>query len=134
MGLQDLLFHLPPARVAEYRRRDTIYDGLRVSEHLHLVLTGRVKIFRTSGDHAHTIVRIVSADRIFGEHILVSTDEGWSESAVAIERVQVMCWTADQIEDLIMREPELGLALCKHVSQVRRTDDLDAEAERGAIR
>ena len=27
-----------------------------------------------------------------------------------------MCWTADQIEGQIMREPELGLALCKHVT------------------
>ena len=70
MSTHDALTYLPRSRVIEFPKRYVIYDAARPSEHLYLVLRGRVKVFSTADNGAQTLLRIVTPERFFGETAL----------------------------------------------------------------
>jgi len=114
MGKHDALNYLPSTRIFEFPRRCAIYEPTRASSRLYLVLAGRVKIFSTSNTGAQTLLRIVGAEEFFGEAALVPSDQEVRETAVAIDPVQAMCWTAEEVQERVDKEPRLALALCEY--------------------
>jgi CRP-like cAMP-binding protein len=114
MHRHDALNYLPSTRILEFPRRCAIYEPTRATSRLYLVLAGRVKIFCTSESGAQTLLRVVGAEEFFGEAALIPSDQRVRESAVAIEPVQVMCWTAEEVQERVEREPKLALALCEY--------------------
>jgi CRP-like cAMP-binding protein len=114
MGKHDALNYLPSTRILEFPRRSAIYEPTRETSRLYLVLAGRVKLFSTAESGAQTLLRLVGAEEFFGEAALVPADHVVRETAVAIEPVQAMCWTAEEVQDRIEKEPRLGLALCEY--------------------
>jgi len=117
MGKHDALNYLPSTRILEFPRRSAIYEPTRATTRLYLVLAGRVKLFCTAETGAQTLLRIVGAEEFFGEAALVPSDQGVRESAVAIEPVQAMCWTAEEVQDRVEKEPKLALALCEYFNR-----------------
>jgi CRP-like cAMP-binding protein len=114
MGKHDALNYLASTRILEFPRRCAIYEPTRATSRLYLVLAGRVKLFSTADSGAQTLLRIVGAEEFFGEAALVPTDNSVRETAVAIEPVQAMCWTAEEVQDRVEKEPRLALALCEY--------------------
>jgi CRP-like cAMP-binding protein len=114
MSRHDALNYLPSTRIVEYPKRCAIYEPSRETSRLYLVLSGRVKVFCTSDTGAQTLLRVVGAEEFFGESALVPSEQAVRESALAIEPVQVMCWTAEEIADRIAKEPRLALALSEY--------------------
>jgi len=114
MGKHDALNYLPSTRILEFPRRSAIYEPTRATSRLYLVLAGRVKLFSTADTGAQTLLRIVGAEEFFGEAALVPSDLGVRETAVAIEPVQAMCWTPEEVQDRVDKEPRLALALCEY--------------------
>jgi CRP/FNR family transcriptional regulator len=111
MKTHDPLSYLPRARVLDLPKRCVIYDSARPPVYLYLVLMGRVSVFCSAIDGTQTLLRIVTSEGFFGEGSLVPRDLSLKESAIATERTQVMCWSTEDIERQIEREPRLGLAL-----------------------
>src|SRR4051794_18683093 len=114
MSKHDALNYLPSTRILEFPRRTAIYEPTRATTRLYLVLAGRVKLFCTAETGAQTLLRIVGAEEFFGEGALVSSDGGVRESAIAIEPVQAMCWTPEEVQERVEKEPKLALALCEY--------------------
>jgi CRP/FNR family transcriptional regulator, cyclic AMP receptor protein len=114
MGKHDALNYLPSTRILEFPRRCAIYEPTRATSRLYLVLAGRVKLFSTAESGAQTLLRIVGAEEFFGEAALVPSDHSVRETAVAIDPVQAMCWTAEEVQERIEKEPRLALALCEY--------------------
>jgi len=114
MGKHDALNYLPSTRILEFPRRCAIYEPTRTTSRLYLVLAGRVKLFSTAESGAHTLLGIVGAEEFFGEAALVPSGAGVRETAVAIEPVQAMCWTAEEVQERVEKEPKLALALCEY--------------------
>ena len=114
MGKHDALNYLPSTRILEFPRRCAIYEPTRATSRLYLVLAGRVKLFSTAESGAQTLLRIVGAEEFFGEAALVPSDYSVRETAVAIDPVQAMCWTAEEVQERIDKEPRLALALCEY--------------------
>jgi len=114
MGKHDALNYLPSTRILDFPRRCAIYEPTRASSRLYLVLAGRVKLFSTAESGAQTLLRIVGAEEFFGEAALVPSDHSVRETAVAIDPVQAMCWTAEEVQERIDKEPRLALALCEY--------------------
>lgn len=114
MGRHDALNYLPSTRIVEFPKRCAIYEPTRPASRLYLVLSGRVKIFCTSESGAQTLLRIVCAEEFFGEAALIPAEHSVRESAVAMESTQVMCWTAEEVQDRVEREPKLALALSEY--------------------
>jgi CRP-like cAMP-binding protein len=73
-----------------------------------------VKVYSTAATGEQTLLRLVGPEEFFGEATLVPSDQVVRESAVAIEPVQAMCWTAEEVQDRIEKEPRLALALCEY--------------------
>jgi CRP-like cAMP-binding protein len=114
MAKHDALNYLPSTRVLEYPRRCAIYEPSRAATRLYLTLSGRVKIFCTADTGEQTLLRVVGAEEFFGESALIPSATSVRESAVAIEPVQVMSWTDEEISERIEKEPGLALALAEY--------------------
>jgi CRP-like cAMP-binding protein len=114
MAKHDALNYLPSTRVLEYPRRCAIYEPSRAATRLYLTLSGRVKIFCTADTGEQTLLRVVGAEEFFGESALIPSETSVRESAVAIEPVQVMSWTDEEISERIEKEPGLALALAEY--------------------
>jgi CRP-like cAMP-binding protein len=114
MGKHDALNYLPSTRILEFPRRCAIYEPTRATSRLYLVLAGRVKLFSTADTGAQTLLRIAGAEEFFGESALVPSDQAVRESALAIEPVQAMSWTAEEVHERVDKEPKLALALCEY--------------------
>jgi CRP/FNR family transcriptional regulator len=127
---EDPLTYLPRKPVQEFAKRRVIYDPQQPSDHLYVVILGRVKIANTSDDGGQMVARIVSAEGIFGECSLIGGGTR-TECATALDNVTVMSWTSAEIELQIEREPRLGLALSQYL--VRQCIELQDRIESMAV-
>ena len=111
---EDPLTYLPRKPVQEFAKRRVIYDPQQPSDHLYVVILGRVKTTNTSANGDQTVARIISVDGLFGEAALIGGGRH-TECAVALDNVTLMSWGANEIEQQIDREPHLGLALSQYL-------------------
>lgn len=127
---EDPLTYLPRKPIQEFARGRTIYSPESPSDQLYVVILGRVKITNIADDGCQTVGRIVCAEGLFGESCIIG-NQARSESAVALDNVTLMAWTAQEIEQQIEREPRLGLALSQHM--VRQCIELQDRIESMAV-
>ena len=122
----DALNYLPRRPLTEYSKGQVIYAGR--CDCLYLVAAGRVKISSTAADGCEAIIKIVPPEGLFGEACMVNQEV--RERAVALDRVQIMAWRREEIEQQIEKEPKLGLALMEDlvVSALEMQDRLQAMA------
>ena len=130
LSIEDPLTYLPRKPVLEFAKRRVIYDAQQPSDHLYVVILGRVKVTNVGDDGSQMVARIVAAEGLFGESCIVSSSRQ-SESAVALETTTVMSWTSAEIEAQIEREPRLGLALSQYL--VRQCIQLQDRIESMAV-
>lgn len=128
--MEDPLTYLPRKPVQEFTRRRVIYDAQQPTGCVYLVILGRVTVRLNSEDGYQTIARIVCPEGIFGESSLLGPRVR-DESAVALDDVTLMCWSRDEIEAHIDREPRLGLALSQYM--VRQCLELQDRIESLAV-
>jgi CRP-like cAMP-binding protein len=107
----DALSYLPRRPLVEYGQGEVIYTGK--CEFLYLVTTGRVKVSSIACDGYEAVVKIVPPEGLFGESCLVTHEV--RERAQALDRVHVMSWSRDEIEQQIAKQPRLGLALMEEL-------------------
>src|SRR4051812_14945326 len=127
---EDPLTYLPRKPVQEFAKRRVIYDPQQPSDHLYVVILGRVKITNVGDDGSQMVARIVAAEGLFGESALIGGQRR-TEAAVALDNVTVMSWTVAEIEAQIEREPRLGLALAQYL--VRQCIELQDRIESMAV-
>lgn len=114
MSTLDILSYLPRPRIAEFPKGQTIYGPERPAEHLHLVISGCIKLYSTAPDGRHLLLRIVSRDGLFGECALVPAEMAAQQSAMALDRTQAMSWGAEEVQKRIESQPKLAMALLEH--------------------
>ncbi len=114
---EDPLTYLPRKPVQEFAKERVIFSPQQPSDHLYVVILGRVKITSTAEDGCQTVARIVRTEGLFGESCLIGS-RSRSESATALDNVSLMSWTRAEIEQYIEQEPALGLALAQYVVRV----------------
>ena len=124
-GLEDPLALLAATIPVTYEKSATIYSESEQTGHLHLIVSGRVKVSRRAGDRS-IVVDVYGPDEFFGECTLLDL-ERLPEEAVALEATEVMRWTKSQIEKLVLDRPLLGVAFMQTLA--RRTIDLGARLQ-----
>jgi CRP-like cAMP-binding protein len=77
------------------------------------------------------VTRIVGPNGIFGESLLIGLQEQ-TESAVVLDQTRVMSWGRNEIEQLVSRDPRLGMALLAYF--VKRCGELNERLEALAFR
>ncbi|HJT86587.1 MAG TPA: Crp/Fnr family transcriptional regulator [Bryobacteraceae bacterium] len=122
----DALNYLPRRPLVEFAKGQVIYSGR--CDSLYLVAAGRVKVSSTAADGCEAIIKIVPPEGLFGAACLVGQEV--RERAVALDKVQLMAWRRDEIEQQIEKEPKLGLALMEElvVSAMEMQDRIQAMA------
>jgi CRP/FNR family cyclic AMP-dependent transcriptional regulator len=127
---EDPLTYLPRKPVQEFSKRRVIYDAQQPSDHLFVVILGRVKLTNVTDDGSQLVARIVATEGLFGESALIGSPRR-QECAVALDNVTLMSWSATEIENQIEREPRLGLALAQFL--VRQCIELQDRIESMAV-
>src|SRR4051812_43691618 len=128
--IEDPLTYLPRKPVQEFAKRRVIYDAQQPSDHLYVVILGRVKITNVGDDGSQMVARIICAEGLFGESALIGATRR-SEAAVALDNVTLMSWSTAEIEHQIERELRLGLALSQYL--VRQCIELQDRIESMAV-
>jgi CRP/FNR family transcriptional regulator len=127
---EDPLTYLPRKPLQEFAKRRVIYDPQQPSDHLYVVILGRVKVTNIGDSGDQLVARIVASEGLFGEGCLIGANRRY-ESAVALDTVTLMSWSAYEIEAQIEREPRLGLALSQYL--VRHCIELQDRIESMAV-
>ena len=123
---RDAVTSLPRKAPQEFAKKQTIYGPGRPCSGLYLVRSGRVAISNSIDGQAPTITRITGPGGIFGEGSLVGLPNP-SESATVLDQARVIQWTPAEIEQHIINDPNLGMALWRHF--VQRCAELNARVE-----
>ena len=124
--LLDPLDYLPCSTILEFKKGHVIYNQDQPATHLFLVIAGRIKVSRVADHGKQVVVDIYQADEFFGEAALLRHPDG-SEHVSTIEDSRLMAWTALAVEDLVVKRPQLGIALLQLL--VERTTDFKARIE-----
>jgi CRP/FNR family cyclic AMP-dependent transcriptional regulator len=114
--LEDPLAYLPRSIVMEYRKGEIIYGQDQPCNNLYLVISGTVKITRISDHGSQVVVDLYRPDEFFGEAAFVSQSRT-SEQAMAHQKTTLMAWRAGDIEAMVMKRPQLALALLQAFGQ-----------------
>ncbi len=124
--LEDPLAHLPCSSIVEYRKGQMIYNQDQPSTGIYLLIDGKVKVSRLSGEGHQVVVDIYQSDEFFGESAFLNLPHRF-EQVVALENTKLMTWTTAEIEDIIMKKPRLAVALLQIL--VQRTIDFTDRIE-----
>jgi len=108
--MEDPLAHLPCSTQIECRRGQTIYSGELPSDSIYLVIEGKVRVCRKTGDARTVVIDIYQTDDFFGEAAFLGARPA-AEFAVATERTKLMSWRIGEIEEIAARRPKLAVAL-----------------------
>src|SRR5579863_3079895 len=114
-GQEDLLGLLTARAPIRFRKGAIIYSELKQPGYLYLVLRGRVAVNRGADDHP-VVIEVYGPEEFFGECALLNM-ERLPEQAVALERTEIMRWTRNEIENLVLQRPQLGLALMQMLAR-----------------
>jgi CRP-like cAMP-binding protein len=97
-----------------------LYGPEKPTENVYLVIDGKVKLCRQASGGRPVIVDIYKAEEFFGESAFVGSAEQ-CEQATALEPTTLMTWSVNELEEVIIKRPRLGIALIQMI--VRRSID-----------
>lgn len=112
----DLLAYLPCSQVGEFSAGQVIYGPAEPCASLYLLISGEVRVSRTVAGGQPLVIDVYLPDEVFGESAFAG-GRGRAEEAVAIGAAKLMTWPIREVEQLVNREPRLGLALVRLLSQ-----------------
>jgi CRP-like cAMP-binding protein len=111
---EDPLIYLPCSEILKYGKGAVIYGPEKPSENIYLVIDGKIKLCRQTSCGRPVVVDIYQTEEFFGESAFVGAAEQCQE-ATALEPTTLMTWSADELEELIMKHPRLGIALIQMI-------------------
>ena len=127
---EDPLAYLPCSAVLEFRRGQPVYNRNQPSTSLYLVISGKVKVGLVADNGDEVLMDIYQEDEFFGECALIGLPLR-RDSAVALDSLKVMAWTADEIEKIAAMRPRLAIALLQLLAQ--RSTELGERIESCAL-
>jgi len=107
---EDVLAHLPVSRTKEYAKGRVIYSPINPSNHIFLVVTGKVRTSRIASDGSEVLLELVRPDELFGESAFLDSPHH-AERATAVEPTKLMLWAVADMEALVVARPRLALAM-----------------------
>lgn len=90
---------------------------------LFIIISGKVKVFRSSGDGKEVILTILNADDFFGEMAILDGQKR-SATVAAIEPSEVFMIQRDDFINLLHAHPEISIALLQELTRRLRNADM----------
>ncbi len=111
------------AKVEEHTEGSVIFAQSETPEHFFIVISGTVKISRTSPEGQENTVAYLKEGEGFGEVSLL-TGEPHSASAKTVKETSLLVFTKKDFNSLIESDPDISLALIKgFASRLNRKDE-----------
>lgn len=110
-----------------YLKNDVILMEDEVGTALFVIVTGKVKVARTSGDGREVILTILSESDFFGEMAIL---DGQTRSAtvVAIEDTELFLIQRNDFINLLKEYPEVAISLLQELTKRLRSADAKIKA------
>jgi len=126
LTLDDLLALDGALRRVDFLPGETIFEEGSVGEDFYIISEGEVSVRTDSGGAQVERARLGSGD-FFGEMALFD-DEPRSATCVAVDACTLLVLDRGRFYGLIEQMPQLGLAICKTLSQRLRRTERDLRA------
>jgi cAMP-binding proteins - catabolite gene activator and regulatory subunit of cAMP-dependent protein kinases len=106
---------LAAATLKKYRKSETIFNEGEAGVGLHFVSKGSVKILKLSEEGREHIIHILQPGDLFAE-VLLFKEGSYPATAVAQEASEIGMIPNKKLEELVLQNNELALALIKALS------------------
>lgn len=120
VGPQALARHCPSARILAFRHQSTIYSQGTRTTHLYFVISGLVKLARTSRDGRELTTALMAIGDFFGPDLGRSRATEAQETATARGSVSLWRVPLQEFRDLVLHQPTLGLRIVDALAQRQR--------------
>lgn len=107
-----------------YKKGEIIFNEGDKGDSLHIITSGVVKIIKYSKEGKTKTLAILKEKDSFGEMALL-TKESRSATVEALEKVETLCITRSNFEELIAKEPSISLQIIKTLSERLAKADRD---------
>ncbi|MBU3215806.1 Crp/Fnr family transcriptional regulator [Clostridium estertheticum] len=108
-----------------YKKGDMLCSLGAKSDTLFIINEGQVKISKLTKEGKQQIVHIFTSGDFFGELSLFSNDEIYTFDAYAISNVKICTLTKQDMDRIIMSNPEISLKLLQVISKrLTQTENL----------
>ena len=108
-----------------YEKGDMLCTQGEKSDTLFIINEGQVKISKLTKEGKEQIVHIFTSGDFFGELSLFSNDEIYTFDAFAISNVKICTLTKQDMDRIIMKNPEISLKLLQVISKrLTQTENL----------
>jgi CRP/FNR family transcriptional regulator len=108
-----------------YNKGDMLCRQGEKSDTLFIINEGQVKISKLTKEGKEQIVHIFTGGDFFGELSLFSSDEIYNFDAYAISNVKICTLTKQDMDKIIMSNPEISLKLLQVISKrLSQTENL----------
>jgi CRP/FNR family transcriptional regulator len=116
--LEDPLAYLPCSNILEYQKNQVIYSPDRPCANLYLIIGGKVMVRRMTADgDSEVLVDIYVVDEFFGDRALTDSVNSYEKATAVEQNTRVMTWIDTEIEQFILRRPQLGIALIQMLTR-----------------
>ena len=98
-----------------YKKGNILCSQGKKSDTVFIINEGKVKISKLTKEGKQQIVHIFTSGDFFGELSLFSSDELYNFDAYAISNVKICTLTKQDMDRIIMSNPEISLKLLQNV-------------------
>lgn len=100
----------------QFNKGDTIFTEGSPANTLFFVNEGKIKLYKYNKDGKEQILHILSEGDFFGELDLLKDSE-YKFNSKAIEKVKICTLTKNEMKNIIMNNPQIGIKLLESVGQ-----------------
>lgn len=100
----------------EYNKGDVIFIEGNVANTLYFINEGKIKLYKYTKDGKEQILHVLSEGDFFGELELIKVSNyGFNSKAIVNSKICTL--TKDEMKEIIMRKPEIGIKVLETVGE-----------------
>lgn len=113
---EELLEIVKTINHKEYIKGDVIFTEGNIANTLYFVNEGKIKLYKYTKDGKEQILHVLSEGDFFGELDLIKPSK-YGFNAKAIVDSKICTLTKEEMKDIMMRNPEIGIKLLETVGE-----------------
>lgn len=113
---EELLEIVQTINHKEYSKGDVIFTEGNIANTLYFINEGKIKLYKYTKDGKEQILHVLSEGDFFGELDLIKPSK-YGFNAKAIINAKICTLTKDEMKDIMMKNPEIGIKVLETVGE-----------------
>ncbi|WP_097027997.1 Crp/Fnr family transcriptional regulator [Clostridium peptidivorans] len=101
----------------EFKKGETLFNEGEKSSTLFIINEGQVKLTKMTKEGKEQIIHILTSGDFFGELSLFSDSDTYNFSAYAISNLKICTLTKKDMDEILMKNPEISLKILREVTR-----------------